>query len=262
MMIPAWILDIFAAIMLIVAALSASRLAIGRLRPDTDIDAAHTLMGVAMAGSLVGSLHTLPNAVWVVVFAVVTAWFAWRVIAEARAQGAAALGTGHHLPHLVHGAAMVYMFAAVTTGAHGSGMGMGGGMAAGSGSMGTLKVPTLGFAFILFMAAWAVWDLDQIGSAHLHGRDVVRLPRVNVAFQPAVALATASPGVVSGSGPAAAPTASAQGASQGPAGDTGNSPSPGALGSDAAGRLLDPRVAVGCRIAMSISMAFMLVIML
>jgi Domain of unknown function (DUF5134) len=262
MMIPAWILDIFAAIMLVVAALSASRLAIGRLRPDADIDAAHTLMGVAMAGSLVGSLHTLPGADWVVVFAVVTAWFAWRVTVEVRAQGAAALGTGHHLPHLVHGAAMVYMFAAMTTAAHGSGMGPGG-MAAGSGSMGTLKVPTLGFVFILFMAAWAVWDLDQVGSAHLHRRGVARLPQVNAASRPFAALATASPGVVSGSGPAAAPTAAgAQGASPAPAGDPGNSLSPDTFGSDAAARLLDPRVAVGCRIAMGISMAFMLVIML
>jgi hypothetical protein len=258
MMIPAWILDIFAAIMLVVAAVSASRLAIGRSRPDTDIDAAHTLMGVAMAGSLVGSLHTLPGAVWVVVFAVVTAWFAWRVIVEVRAEGAAALGTGHHLPHLIHGAAMVYMFAAMTTAAHGSGTGMGG-MAAGSGSMGTLKVPTLGFVFILFMAAWAVWDLDQIGSAHLHRRGVARLPQVSVASQPAVALATAGPGVVRGSGPAAA---GAQGASPVPAEDPGNSLSPDTFGSDAAARLLDPRVAVGCRIAMGISMAFMLVIML
>jgi hypothetical protein len=206
-------------------------------------------MGVAMAGSLVGSLHTLPDAVWVVMFAVVTAWFAWRVTVEVRAQAAAALGTGHHLPHLVHGAAMVYMFAAVTTAAHGSGMGTGG-MADGSGSMGTLKVPTLGFVFILFMAGWAVWDLDQIGSAHLHG--FARLPQVSIASQPAVALAAASPGVVSGPGTAAAPPAS-RGASQAPAGDPG---------SEADGRLLDPRVAVGCRIAMGITMAFMLVIML
>jgi hypothetical protein len=261
MMIPAWILDIFAGIMLAVAALSAGRLAIGRLRPDADIDAAHTLMGVAMAGSLVSSLHILPGAVWAVAFAVVTAWFAWRVTAEVRAQGAAALGTGHHLPHLVHGAAMVYMFTAMTSAAHGPGIGMGG-MTAGSGSLGTLKVPTLGFVFILFMAAWAVWDLDQIGSAPLHRRGVARLPRVNVASRPAVVLAAAGPGPVSGSGPAAAPAASAPGASQATAGDPADSLPPDSFGSEAAGRLLDPRVAVGCRVAMGITMAFMLVIML
>jgi hypothetical protein len=257
MMIPAWILDIFAAIMLAVAALSAGRLAIGRLRPDTDIDAAHMLMGVAMAGSLVASLHTLPNALWVVVFAVVTAWFAGRVTAEARAHRAGALGTGHHLPHLVHGAAMVYMFAAMTTAAHGSVMR---GMAAGSGGAGTLKVPTLGFVFILFMAAWAVWDLDQIGSPHLRGRSVVRLDQVNVAPRRAVALAAAGSGVpaVGGSGP----TTGAPRASLAPARDPGKLPYPEASGRKAADRLLDPRVAVGCRIAMGITMAFMLVIML
>jgi len=251
-MIPAWILDIFAAIMLVVAGLSAGRLAIGRpgsrVRPDSDIDAAHVLMGIAMAGALASSLHTVPNSAWVVVFAVVTAWFGWRVAAEVRVQGAAALGTGHHLPHLVHGAAMVYMFAAVTAAAQGSGMGMSG-MAAGSGSMGTLKVPTLGLAFILFLAAWAVWDLDQIGSAHVR----VRLPRLNVAPQPAVALATAGPAM-----PAGTVAGTAAGAAAGPA----SSSSASAPAETATDWLLDPRVAVACRIAMGITMAFMLVIML
>ena len=256
MMIPAWILDVFAAIMLVVAALSAGRLAIGRLRPGADVDTAHLLMGVAMAGMLASSLHTLPTTVWVVVFVVVSAWFAWRLLAEVRAEGTAGLGTGHDLPHLVHSASMVYMFAAVNTTAHGSGMGMGMGM-------GTLEVPTLGLGFILFLAGWAVWDLDQIGNALLHAHGAW-LPRLSVSQQPAVALATAGPGAVSGPGPSAAPAASATRvtASQAPAGHPGNPPSPGAASSEAGARLLDPRVAVACRIAMGITMAFMLVIML
>ncbi|HTZ91781.1 MAG TPA: DUF5134 domain-containing protein [Streptosporangiaceae bacterium] len=267
MMVPSWILDIFAAVMLVVAGVSAGRLAAGRagsrFRPDADIDAAHVLMGIAMAGMLASSLRTLPNAVWIAVFAVVTVWFTWRVSAEVRTQGAAALGTGHHLPHLVHGTAMVYMFAAVTTAAHGSGMGMSG-MAAGSAGMGTLKVPTLGLAFILFMVAWAVWDLDQIGNARLHARG--RLPRLSVSPQPAAALAVAGPAasVLTSAGSATrhAASATAVTASGATAGEPASTSSVSTTEGTEAGPLLDPRVAVACRIAMGITMAFMLAIML
>ena len=75
-MTPAWILDIFAALMLMVAAISAARLV--EARPwqrgsgllDTDV--AHLLMGIAMAGMLATRLTTLSNAAWVVIFAVLT----------------------------------------------------------------------------------------------------------------------------------------------------------------------------------------------
>jgi len=57
-MIPSWILDIFAAIMLVVAAVSAARLVVARpWRRGTrraalaDIDLAHLLMAIAMAVS-------------------------------------------------------------------------------------------------------------------------------------------------------------------------------------------------------------------
>lgn len=181
-MIPGWILDSFAALMLAVAALSACRLVAARAwsRPatDADIDAAHVLMGVAMAGMLATGLRTLPDGGWVAVFAVVTGWFGWRVAVQARGAGLGARLTSHHLPHLVHGAAMIYMFAAVSTVAvasagasasaqasAGAGMGVGG-MSGGLGSgMGVLSVPAIGLAFVLIMAGWAVWDLDRITGA-------------------------------------------------------------------------------------------------
>ena len=79
MMTPSWILDILAALMLLIAAISAGRLAIGRPwrggLMDADIDGAHLLMGIAMAGMLVASLTTLPNDAWDVIFALMTAWF-------------------------------------------------------------------------------------------------------------------------------------------------------------------------------------------
>ena len=128
LMTPAWILDIFAALMLMVAAVSAARLV--EARPWQrgsgllDTDMAHLLMGIAMAGMLASRLTTLSNAAWVVIFAVLTAWFAFRVVMDARANGAQALAGGHCAPHLVHSAAMVYMFAAIATPAASGGSGM------------------------------------------------------------------------------------------------------------------------------------------
>ena len=66
-----------------------------------------------MAGILVPGLSILPNAVWEAAFAVVTAWFAWCLWRENRGRGAAAVAHGHYAPHLVHSAAMLYMFAAL-----------------------------------------------------------------------------------------------------------------------------------------------------
>ena len=89
-MIPAWILDIFAALMLVVAGIGAGRLLAERpwaqSAPDADIDAAHVLMGIAMAGMLASGLKTLPNAVWVAVFAVITAWLCRQVGRAMRAR--------------------------------------------------------------------------------------------------------------------------------------------------------------------------------
>ncbi len=124
-MTPNWILDTFAALMLVVAAVSAARLVVARpwqrgsVLLDTDV--AHLLMGIAMAGMLTASLTTLSNTAWVLIFAVLTAWFAVRVAVDARANGARALAGGHCAPHLVHSAAMVYMFAAIGSDAGGSG---------------------------------------------------------------------------------------------------------------------------------------------
>src|SRR3982074_1794787 len=114
MMIPAWILDTFAAIMLAVAAVSTARLITARTwrrgDPDGDIDVAHLLMGIAMAGMLTARLSTLPDNAWAGIFGVLTAWFGYQVTQETRGRGARAVASGHHTPHLVHSAAMLYMF--------------------------------------------------------------------------------------------------------------------------------------------------------
>ena len=265
MMIPARIVDAFAAVMLLVAAVSCARLVTARpwSRPnaDSDIDAAHILMGIAMAGMLASGLRTLPDGVWAAVFAVVTAWFAWRVMTEVRERRASALSTGHHFPHLVHGAAMVYMFDALSSPARGAGSAMSGISGAASSS----RLPTLGLAFVLFMAGWAVWDLDQLTSSGVQNQRYAWATRLRARPESGMTLVTAGPVLaVSGGSPAGfgAATELAGSAVARPASE------PPAAGADEGGvsvpgrRLLDPQVAIGCRIAMGITMALMLIIMI
>jgi Domain of unknown function (DUF5134) len=268
---PSWILDILAGVMLLVATISAGRLAAARswARSDgePDIDVAHLLMGIAMAGMLVASLTTLPNGVWDAVFAVLTAWFGWRVYRESRREGVRVLADGHRMPHLVHSAAMLYMFAALnTSAATGSGGGMSG-MGSSGASMPTLSVPVVAFIFALWLSVYVVLDLDRLsGPGHAHG-----------SYFAAPALASATAGTRSVRLPAAAsvPAASVPagtGASLAASPDQtadGSHPDGGGDGVATASRsrsaralLLSPQVAAGCRIAMGVTMAFMLIIMI
>ncbi len=266
-MTPAWILDIFAGLMLLVAAVSATRLVVARAwsrrSPDTDIDidAAHILMGVAMAGMLASGLSTFPNGIWVAVFAVVTAWFGWRVIAETRGPlGFGARLASHHGPHLIHGAAMIYMFAAISPAtAAGASHSVMTGMS-GAGGMGTLSAPTIGLVFVLLMIAYVVWDLDQISGYSRRGAGRLAEAVVPAGLTRQVALAAAGTTPVAASGT--------------PAPDPAPAPAPGPTGDDPAPAdsrpasapvteaLLDARVATACRIAMGVTMALMLVLMI
>ena len=267
MSIPAWILDIFAAVMLLVAAVSAGQLVVARAwtragARDADIALSHLLMGIAMAGTLVAGLSTLPNAAWDVIFAVMTAWFGWYLWRETRGQGAGALVSGHHAPHLLHSAAMLYMFAALAGPASGGGAGMAGMAAGSSGGMQTLRAPTLGLVFALLLIAYSVRDVDRKACAdgyfHVVGRR----------FTPAgPALATAAAGVTGQGGPAglagggdsAVATMVQPEAAEVSSGDllTGpvNASPPERL-------LLSPAVVKACRVAMGVTMAFMLIIMI
>jgi Domain of unknown function (DUF5134) len=262
MITPSWILDILAAVMLLVAAVSAWRLVVSRpwagSTGDADIDIAHLLMGIAMAGTLAASLATLSNGVWSAIFAVLTAWFAWRVYHESRGEGARVLVDGHHAPHLVHSAAMLYMFVALTApvAAHGAGMS---GMGASGTAMQTLSVPVVAFLFALLLAGYAVMDLDWLSSLAPRRR----FAAVAATVAPAAAAAAAGGSVnapVASVGPAGAEgsvtTVPERAAGLGNPADDGGAP-------DSARKvLLDPRTAVGCRIAMGVTMAFMLIIMI
>ena len=236
---PAWILEIFGGVMILVAELSAGRLVVARAwtrrgSADADIAVSRLLTGIAIAGILVPGLSTLPNAAWAVVFAVMTAWFLWCLWRESQGRGAAAVARGHYAPHLVQSAALVYLFAALPGPATaGSGMSMSGpgampGMTSGSpGGMPALHAPTLALIFALLLIAFTVHDLDQPALAAGAGPVVAVTPR-----QP-------SPPDVADPAPRADPAA------------------------DTAQRLLlSAPMRKGCRVITGVTMAFTLIIMI
>jgi Domain of unknown function (DUF5134) len=266
---PAWILDIFAALMLVVAAVSAARLVAARPWRTgaviTDTDVSHLLMGLAMAGMLAASLTTLSNTAWEVVFGVLTAWFGYRVVRDARANGVRALAGGHCAPHLVHSGAMLYMFLALTAPmAGGSGMG---GMGGSAGSA-TLKYPTLAFVFALILIGYTIWDLDQL-SALRYGLTAAAAGATSPALAgvaagagggtDAITSAFAGPaaGTVAGGAVAADSSSRRAEADHGACGEVAGSGRPGVPGI-----LGSSGIVVGCRIAMGVTMALMLFIMI
>lgn len=262
---PSWLPDTFAAIMLAVAVLSAARLAVAGARrvareTGSDADVAHLLMAVAMAGTLDTGLKILPAGVWEVVFGVATVWFAGRAALEARGQSVTGWTRACHLPHLVHSVAMLYMFLAATAApAMSAGGGMGG--MGGSGGAMTLRAPVLALVFALLLAGYAVRDLDGItdpvasGLAHAVPAPVrSRRPVLAPAGRPAPGLAAAVPVPVSGR------------VGRATFGESNLAPAlNGAAPSRPAGlvpALLSPRLAVGCRVLMGVTMAYMLVVMI
>jgi hypothetical protein len=259
-MIPSWILDSFAAIMGVVAAVSAGRLVAARPWPAgarraalADIDVAHLLMAIAMAGQLVSGLRTLPDGAWEAVFGVLTAWFGYRVVQDARISGVRALAGGHCAPHLVHAGAMLYMFLAVTAPAQGGSGGMAG-MGGGLSGMGTLGLPFLAFGFALVLVGYSIWDLDQVSGPGTSGHYSLAVARV---APPSPVLA----GVGATSGAANAPAAAEPAAE--PVAEPGTiAQVPPASGPVDGTGVLAPWVATGCRIAMGVTMAFMLLIMI
>jgi hypothetical protein len=273
---PDWLLDTFAALMLAVAAVSAARLAAARpwrrVAVAIDSDAAHLLMAIAMAGMLAPGLRTLPDRAWEIIFGLLAVWFAVRVARDARANGVRALAGGHCAPHLVHSCSMVYMFTAMTTTAAGmNGMSGMGGMPGGAGpAMMTLRYPVLALVFAFILGGYSIWDLDQVSGRRYR----LETPRVSLAGMatevpvPALAAASGRPGTV---GAAAEDGAAADGM---PAGDDagGAEDASGAEGEGAAAGAADragagsraflfsPVVTIGCRVAMGVAMAFMLII--
>jgi hypothetical protein len=262
-MIPAWILDLFAALMLVVAAVSAARIVLAqpwkRGSVVTDSDVSHLFMAIAMAGTLASSLTTLPDGAWEVIFGVLTAWFACRFVMDARANGVRALAGGHCGPHLVHSAAMLYMFLALAApAAGGSDMAGMAGMGGASGAATPmLRYPTLALVFALILVGYSVWDLDQLSGRRyrLAGAQLAgAVPALADAESANVAFSGAQAAAGSVAAPARPDVAAADRAAPG-----GGVPD----GGTAARRwLLAPGTTVGCRVVMGVTMAFVLLIMI
>jgi Domain of unknown function (DUF5134) len=241
---PFWLAGTFAAVMILVGAYSASRLAVSLRRgwaTESDADALHAVMGAAMAGMLVPRLSALPSSVWVVIFAIAAAWFGWRAV---RTRGFAAAGplSRFPVPHLIESVAMLYMLlpAHGPLPTHGRAGMAAAGMGPSTGPAGSL--PVLAVLLAMFMLGYIVWTTDRLTS----------LARARTA--------TEGPGRNRDRGsPAAVPMAAPPGA----AGDAPITRAAGTGRGDQAGRpALTPGLATCGRLAMSITMGYMLMVML
>ena len=238
---PAWLTGIFAAVMIAVAAYCASRLAVARWwrRPtDVDSDGVHVVMGVAMAGMLVTGLRFGSARVWEAVFAAAAVWFTWRFVRVRRGPPVSQWRCPQPMPHLVECGAMLYMYLAVPAvaiAAKGTSGAMGAMPAAGS------RFSFLALVLAAFLLGWAVWVADRL---------TVQTPALAVAV-PATAVPVAgrprdSGALMTAGGPepaAAAPTGGYAEAGPG-------------------GPYVAPRCAAVCKIAMGITMGYMLILML
>jgi len=300
---PAWLADLFAGAMLLTAGYCASRLILARAqrRPaERDIDLAHVLMGLAMAGMLVPRLTLLDGrslwdttwwaSGWAMVFGGFATWFGWRIGRFYRSAGRLTPASAHHLPHLVMSGAMVYMLVAVSRPALGSGPGGGaaGAMGMGSATAGGIRFPLLAILLAQFMAAYVMWAADRLPAlapVHAWRASLVAAatPEPSPAATPGrspASLLTATtpeprPAATPGQSPADWP-AGPQPALAPPAGIKPVLAPPASAQPAAPGRArslleaapraghppLSPRLAACCNIAMGIVMGYMLVIML
>jgi hypothetical protein len=252
---PAWLSDIFAAVMIAVAAYCASRLVVARWwrRPtDLDADGGHVVMGVAMAGMLVTGLRFLSAGIWEAVFAVAAAWFAWRFVRVRRGAPVNPWRCPQPLPHLVECGAMLYMFLAlpVAVAARGAAGSAAGGMpmsATGS------RFSFLALLLAVFLLGWAVWVGDRL---------TLRTPALAVALAPSAATVTSAVPVASGPQESGARMTADGPVAVGPEPESAGPAADGGASADQGRLYLAPRCAAMCKIAMGITMGYTLILML
>jgi Domain of unknown function (DUF5134) len=243
---PPWLAGTFAALMIATAAYCAGRLVVSRLRrraTELDADALHAVMGAAMAGMLAPQLNVLPGAVWAAVFGTGAAWFGWHAV---RTRGPAVSGGTRcrfPVPHLIECVAMLYMLLPAHASrplGGGGGMAMGG-MGASPGSAGSF--PALAVVLALFMLGYIVWTTDRLAT----------LTRARTTTADPATSRDPRPGAIvpSGALPSHADSALATQAT-----------SVNQRGQPASTLVLAPKLAALGKIAMSITMGYMLVLML
>jgi Domain of unknown function (DUF5134) len=246
---PSWLAAPLAVAMIATAMYCAGRLAAARLwRRSTEIeaDSVHVVMGIAMAGMLLPRLSPVPATAWQAVFGAAAVWFACQAARSRLRQHTTARRwrCSHPVPHLVESAAMVYMLAALPgawPGRSDQGMampGMGGGRAAAGGSLSALAV-----ILALFMIGYVLWTADQL---------------TTLARAPAVAASGAAQDRAAAPDTAAVPI-DAAGMQNAPA--AAGAVLPGLIHRPG-GPALAPRLAACYKIAMGLTMGYMLILML
>lgn len=163
---PAWLSPGLAVLMLLIAAASAARLLISRLRgryTERDTDVLHVVMGLAMAGMLERRLSLVPDVAWIAVFAAAAAWFVWHTVRVRVRRRAGRWNCARPAPHIVECAAMIYMLVPGRSAGHGTAMAMPG--------MGVPPSanPAVALVLALFMLGYIVWTADQV-TARSQGR--------------------------------------------------------------------------------------------
>ena len=275
---PAWLADLFASAMLLMAGYCASRLILARVqqRPaERDIDLVHVLMGLAMAGMLVPGITLLGGrslwdaawwtSGWAMVFGGFAVWFGWRIGRFYRSAGRLTPASAHHLPHLMMSGAMVYMLVAVSRPAlaGGTGRSAADAMGVGTAAAGGIRFPLLAILLAQFMAAYVMWAADRLPAlAPVRAWRASPVPLAAATPEP-------SPADAAGPSPARQPTGlpmagapPSSGAQPAGLGLAGSTPQPGQPGQPGGRAPLSPRLAACCNIAMGIVMGYMLVIML
>ena len=242
---PIWLTASFAAVMLTVATYCAGRLAVARRwqRPtELDTDAGHVLMGLAMAGLLVSRLRLLPAAAWEAGFAAGAVWFAWQLLRSRRRTDAASWRCLHPAPHLVECVAMLYMFFAATPLTARAAV-------TGMTALTPSRFSVLALLMALFMVGYVVRVADRLPlrTPAPAVTPATPAPAPALAMARAMARATPAPMITSAPSNTFAPPVT---------------PAPAGHVPATARPCLAPRCAALCKIAMGLTMAYMLVLML
>jgi Domain of unknown function (DUF5134) len=166
---PPWLAAVLAVVMVLIAVGSLVRLAMWRLRgqaAEPEADAAHVLMGVAMAGMFEPRISPVPGTAWVAVFTAAATWFAVRAVrTRRREQGAdrrpdpGSWRCAHPAPHSLESVAMVYMLLAARGAGRGPTMAM-----PGMASAGAAANPAVALVLALFLLGYIVWTVDRMTS--------------------------------------------------------------------------------------------------
>jgi hypothetical protein len=165
---PTWLAAILGVVMIVAAGTAVARIAVAwktHRATDYEVDFHNVVMGISMAGMLIPSrLIVTPGpstTIWLAVWTLITIWFGVSAIRDVSRRRTGRRFTGHHFPHLVMSAAMIYMFAVMASGGVGRASQMGG-MSGMGATSGLVPLPTLDYALVVFMVGYAVIVIDRL----------------------------------------------------------------------------------------------------